>query len=249
VGPILALARELMDERPRTRQELRPLLGARWPGADREALVYAVTYLEPLVQVTPRGLWKRSGQPTYAHIEAWLGRPLDAAPSIERIVLRYLAAFGPASIADAQAWSGLTRLSPVFERLRASLATFRAPSGRELFDLPDAPRPDEDVVAPVRFLPQYDNLLLGHADRSRMMHGSMRDFAWPDVWVGPFLVDGTVAGHSRIVDASRTSSLHVTRFRALASHELVALEEEAAALLALLRPDAASYQVRIVDRD
>jgi hypothetical protein len=83
-------------------------------------------------------------------------------------VLRYLRAFGPASVMDMQNWSRLTKLAPAFERLRERLVTFADERGRELFDLPDAPRPEADVPAPVRLLGEYDNVLLGHADRSRI---------------------------------------------------------------------------------
>jgi hypothetical protein len=118
----------------------------------------------PLVQVPPRGVWGKSGQAKYATLEAWTGRSLKHNPSIDEVVLRYLAAFGPASVMDMQNWSGLTKLRAAFERLRPRVVTFRDGTGRELFDLSDAPRPDPDVPAPVRFLGEYDNVLLGHAD-------------------------------------------------------------------------------------
>ena len=180
IEEVLALARELLDERPRTRAELRPLLGERWPDHDRDSLVYAVSYLESVVQVTPRGLWGRSGQPRLARSETWLGRSLDAA-TVDSLVLRYLGAFGPASVMDAQEWSGLTRLGEVFERLRPGLVVFHDQRGRELFDLPDAPRPDPDTPAPVRFLPQFDNVMLGHADRTRIVSDGVRQrFSTPN---------------------------------------------------------------------
>ena len=138
----------------------------------------------PLVQVPPRGLWGKGGNPTLARLETWFGAPMATEPSIDRMVLRYLGAFGPASVMDCQEWCGLTRLSDVFERLRPQLVTFRAETGRELFDLPDAPRPDADTPAPVRFLPQYDNLLLGHADRSRVISDEVRALPSPTLWVG-----------------------------------------------------------------
>ena len=164
---LLAAARELIEAKPRSTAELRALLGERWPEHDATSLAYAVSHLLPVVQVTPRGLWSESGQTRWTTVNAWLGQAPVSDPSLADFVLRYLAAFGPASVADMQNWSGLTRLRETFEALRPRLLVLRNEEGKELFDLPEAPRPDATTPAPVRYLPVYDNLLLGHADRSR----------------------------------------------------------------------------------
>jgi hypothetical protein len=192
---LAGLARELVEDEPRTMAQLRQALSARWPDADPRALAVAARCTLPLVQVTPRGLWGRSGQVALTTAEHWLGRPAGPAPQPDAVVLRYLAAFGPASVKDMQTWAGLTRLRDAFERLRPRLLTFRDPNGAELFDLPDAPRPDPDTPAPPRFLPEFDNLLLSHADRGRVVPAEHRGRHWQGNQAHrTLLVDGFLAG-------------------------------------------------------
>jgi hypothetical protein len=166
---VLAAGRELVAERPLTNAQLREALAPRWPDRDPAALAYAIRNLLPMVHVPPRGIWQRSGPIALTTVEAWLGRPVGDDATPDSMLLRYLAAYGPSSVADAQAWSRLTGLRDAFARLRPRLVVFRDERGRELFDLPDAPRPDPETPAPPRFLPEYDNVLLSHADRSRFV--------------------------------------------------------------------------------
>ncbi|MGW2779744.1 winged helix DNA-binding domain-containing protein [Streptomyces populi] len=195
LGRLAAISRELVEAEPRTMQQLRKALFAHWPKADPFALTVAARCTLPLVQVTPRGLWGRSGQVVVTTAEHWLGRPAEPAPAPDATVLRYLAAFGPASVKDMQTWSGLTRLREVFERLRSALAVFRDENGVELFDLPDASRPDPDTPAPPRFLPEFDNLLLSHADRSRVVPADLKGRTWRgNQAYRTLLVDGFTAG-------------------------------------------------------
>ncbi len=168
LDPVVEAGRTALEE-PRTGTELRAFLAARFPKLDAAALAYACQMRLALVQVPPRGLWGKSAQVRWTTAETWLGRPLAADPPLDAVVLRYLAAFGPASVADVATWCRLTGLRQVVERLRPQLVTLPDERGRELFDLPDAPRPDPDSPAPVRFLPEYDNLLLSHDDRSRFV--------------------------------------------------------------------------------
>ena len=167
--PILEAASRLLAEEPLTGPELRAALADRFPAHDAAALAYACRCRLALVQVPPRGIWGRSSQVRVTTLASWLGRPLAAEPSLDEVVLRYLAAFGPASVADVTTWCRLTGMREVVERLRPRLETLRDEDGRELFDLPGAPRPGADVPAPPRFLPEYDNVLLSHADRSRFV--------------------------------------------------------------------------------
>jgi Winged helix DNA-binding domain len=245
VDEVLAAGRKLLDEQPRTTAQLRALLGGRWPDHDASSLAYAVHHLVPVVQIPPRGVWGQKGLPTWAVAETWLGRPLDPDPSIDQVVLRYLAAFGPASVMDVQTWSGLTRLREVVDRLRPRLRPFRDEAGRELFDLPDAPRPDPDTPAPVRFLPQYDNVALSHADRGHLSAGAAAGWPSDDLHWSPLLVDGFVAGVWRLVRDRKVATLTVRPFGPLSTRDQAALDQEADRLLALLAPDAETGEVRV----
>ncbi|MGW6025438.1 winged helix DNA-binding domain-containing protein [Streptomyces sp. NPDC055099] len=200
---LASLARAAVEEEPRTMKQLREILLPRWPDADPQALAVAARCSLPLVQVTPRGLWRRSGQVALTTAEHWLGRPSEPVPTPDATVLRYLAAFGPASVKDMQTWAGLTRLREAFERLRPQLLTFRDENGVELFDLPDAPRPDADTPAPVRFLPEFDNLLLSHADRARIVPAEYKGRTWKGNFAySVFLVDGFLAGVWRVEEGA-----------------------------------------------
>ncbi|HEV7627026.1 MAG TPA: winged helix DNA-binding domain-containing protein [Streptomyces sp.] len=202
-------------QQPRTARELSVLLGERWPDHDPYALSQAARGLCDVVQIPPRGLWGRSGQPTYETIESWLGRPVSPEPTIETVLLRYLGAYGPASVMDAQTWSGLTRLSEVMEQLRPQLRVFRSESGRELFDLPEAPRPDPELPLPARFVAEYDNLILSHADRTRVIGDAARKtIASRNGQVpGTILLDGTVRGMWKAEQPrKRVATLTVTPF-------------------------------------
>lgn len=234
------LARDLVEAEPRTMRQLREALSATWPDADPQALGAAARGLLPLVQVTPRGLWGRSGQVALTTAEHWFGRPAGDTPGIDAVVLRYLGAFGPASVKDMQTWAGLTRLRDAFERLRPRLLTFRDETGAELFDLPDAPRPDPGTPAPPRFLPEYDNLLLSHADRTRVVPPRYKGRAATGNQAHrTLLVDGFLAGLWRLTD----DALVVEVFGDLTAAQRREVTEEGQRMLSVMHPGA-SYDIR-----
>lgn len=243
---LTAAGRALAQEKPRTFQELGLLLAERWPDADRSALGNMVRNLVPLVQVPPRGIWGEGGPAAHATAESWLGRPLDAETAPDEMVMRYFAAFGPATVRDAQHWCGLKRLNPVVDRLRPRLRTFRSESGAELFDLPHAPRPHPDTPAPVRFLPEFDNVLLSHADRARIISEPHRKrvFTINGIIRATVLVDGRVRGMWKIEREGRTAALVIDPFEPLAASDRAALEEEGMALLRFAAADAQEHDVR-----
>ncbi|MFL5756839.1 MAG: winged helix DNA-binding domain-containing protein [Chloroflexota bacterium] len=233
VDELLATGAALLEERPRTTAALGKALAERWPDYDAVSLAHAVRYLVPLVQIPPRGVWGQSMAPTWTTLDAWLDGRTAPPLTLDDLVLRYLRAFGPASVQDIQAWCWLTRLRPVVERLRSQLVTFRAEDGVELFDLQDAPRPDPDVPAPPRFVPEYDNLLLSHADRTRLIAVEYRELAFTN---GAFLVDGFAVGSWKLTRANGTATLALRAFEPVSPADRAALGEEGERLLGFLAP-------------
>ena len=246
---LLRLGRTLVDERPRTSAELRPLLHKRWPKRDQDSLAAAIGYLLPLVQVPPRGVWGAPGQPRRTTLEAWLGRPLGRTRTPDALIIRYLEAFGPATVADARTWSGLSALSEVFERLRSRLRTFRDESGRELFDVPDGPVPDPETPAQVRFLPVYDNIVLSHADRTRIVRpfDSKRAGYMEGANFGSVLIDGFVGATWTLKREPKVATLRVVLIDRLPKRERVAVEDEGARLLTFVAAEATTRNVMVLE--
>lgn len=242
---VLPVARALLEERPRAFDELRTLLQEAFPAVNHRALGYAVRMLLPLVMVPTDDRWAFPRVAQFTLADSWLGRALSAEEVPDGLVLRYLAAFGPASAADVQTWSGLQGIKAVLEGLRPRLATFTDEHGRELFDLPDAPRPDEAALAPARFLPEFDSLMLAHADRTRVISDQDRPVVvTKNLRVrATFLIDGFARGTWEIKRSRRTATLTLTPFRRLSKQEAAELKTEGASLLRFTDGDASALEV------
>jgi hypothetical protein len=242
---LLPVARELLTEAPRDFAQLRELLQGRFPEVNERALGFAVRMCLPLVMVPTADPWAFPPNSRFTLAEAWLDRPLATDETRAELVLRYLAAFGPASATDAQTWSGLRGLKGVLDGLRPRLEVFRDERGRELFDVPEAPRPDPDTPAPARYLPEFDNLVLAHADRTRLLAEEYR----PQVVTknlrvrATFLWDGEVAGTWDVKRTAKVATLRLAPFAPLPPPALDELVAEGEALLRFSEPDAGSRQV------
>jgi hypothetical protein len=247
IGPVLATARRYLDQEPRTWSELQARLRKRFPTYDERAMSHAVRTHLPLVQVPTDTRWGYKMPADFAVAQSWLGRHVSIQESRQTLVLRYLAAFGPATVSDAQTWSGLTGLRPAFDTLRPKLLTFRDERGRELFDLPQAPRPGADVIAPIRFVPDYDNLILSHSDRTRFLAAEHRPFVFMrNMQVLPtFLVDGFVAGTWRVEQTTASASLVLVPFTRLTQRTWTHLREEGNKLLQFIAPEARKSLVKL----
>ena len=229
------VARAFFEEKPQTFDALRKHLAERFGGNER-LLAYTVRMHLPLVLVPDASPWGWAGNAPFAVAETYLGQKVAKAADARALALRYLAAFGPATAADFQTWSGLRTAKAVLEELRPQLLTFEGEKKKtELFDLPDAPRPAEDAPAPVRFLPEFDNLLLAHADRTRVLPEEHRARVVTKNLriLGTFLVDGFVAGTWEM-PKKKGGKLELEPFGKLDRATKKALDEEASALAAFL---------------
>lgn len=233
VNEYAKVGRALLDGEPLTFGQLRDGLLARWPGRHPEMVTNVVRTQVPLIQVPPCGTWDRSSPRVYTTTEAWLGQS-PVGSDIESLISRYLAVFGPATAADVQNWSGLNRLGEVLERME--LRTFRTEEGAVLFDIPRGMLSDRDLPVPVRLIAEYDNVLLGHADRSRIIADEHRKrvITVNGIVRGTVLVDGFVAGSWKIQRTKSAATLTVTPFTAF-DHNSV--EAEALDLLRFTAPD------------
>jgi hypothetical protein len=242
---VAAAGRRLVESQPMTFGQLGDALAGHWPDHPPAALAQAVRAHVPLVQVPPRAVWGRAGQSLHTSAEHWLGGAARAdsahleLDTLAGLVTRYLGAFGPATARDVAAWSGLTGMRSVMEQLRPSLVTFRDEQGAELFDLSSSARPDEDVPAPVRLAAEFDNLLLAHADRSRVVHPDhlKRFYTINGIFPGSVLIDGFVAGMWRLARTKSAATLTVKLFGPARALDQVA--EEAERLLAFCAPGTA----------
>ncbi|MEU5884690.1 winged helix DNA-binding domain-containing protein [Spirillospora sp. NPDC047279] len=232
-------ARALVEEEPLTFGEIGKILIADWPESEPAALGMVARHLLAMVQVPPRGLWQQGGLARHTTLQHWLGEELAVDATPDALVMRYFAAFGPASVRDLQTWCGLTRLAEVVDRHRGELAVFRDENGVELFDLPDAPRPGADVPAPPRFLPEYDNVFIGHKDRARIAGDEATRAVWlANVDYPVFLSDGFIQG-TWTLDTDRRhtrATLTIKPFAALPRDRRDPLEAEAEKALAFHAP-------------
>jgi Winged helix DNA-binding domain len=242
---VLKAARKFIGEKPRTFAEISDMLTELAPDHDVGAMRYSVRTHIPLAQVPINTGWSYSNKPEFTLAESWIGRPISTEDNLRELVFRYLRAFGPASITDAQTWLGM-KLKESFEKLRPELQTYRGEGRSEFFDLPETPLPAEDVPAPVRFLPEYDNLLLSHSNRTRVIADEYRSKVYlPGLRVAAtILVDGFVRGAWKIEKTKTEATLVIEPFDKLTKKDRAALTEEGERLVRFVEPKAKSFGVR-----
>jgi hypothetical protein len=237
---------KLLDQRPMTSGDLGRALTEQFPEGEPLAKAVLLQVMETLIQIPPTRIWGSGHAPILTRIENWLPPPYERPIPREILVWRYLAAYGPASVADMQSWCAMTKLGEVFETLRDQLVTFTDETGKELFDLPGAPRPDADTPAPVRFLPLYDSVYLGYDNRRRMLSAATADrINMRQDYKPAILIDGMVAAGWVVSAKKGAATLDIEVYRELLGRERAELEKEGLGFLRFMLPEAKSWDVRI----
>ncbi len=248
---VLKVAHAFIAEKPRTFAEISAMLTAEMPESDVGAMRYTVRTHIPLVQVPITTGWSYPGTPAFTLADTWLGQPVSPDDHLPDLIRRYLAAFGPATIADMQTWSyiPLATLKTAFETLRPELKVYRDEKKKELFDLPDSPVPSADTPAPVRFLPEFDNLVLSHKVRTRIVADEFRKKVYlPALRVAAtILIDGFVGAVWKVEKTKGIATLSIEPLVPLTKTLRSELESEAESLVRFVEPDAKSYALTWVE--
>ncbi len=246
VERLVELSTPYLSETPRTLVDMRAFLSTVDPSRDPETMTYAVRTHYPVVQMPPGGNWGAGGSPAYIPAESWIGEPM-AQSDVRRALTRYLTAFGPASIMDFQAWSGMANLKSQIEPFKREFVVYRDEAKRELLDVPDMPIMAENSPAPPRFIPEFDNLILSHADRTRVIS----DEDYPKVFLSAgrvratFLIDGFVHGTWKVIREKDSAVLVIEPFRPLEPNDQLTLYNEGERLVRFIEDDAEKFDVRI----
>ncbi|MCY4070590.1 MAG: winged helix DNA-binding domain-containing protein [Chloroflexi bacterium] len=242
---LLSIAKPFLESNQPSIGALRAHLQEHEPQLNKEAMAYAVRSYLPLVQIPPSGTWGAGTRASYTTADSWLG-PADPSdlPSLFR---RYLAAYGPAGIMDFQTWTGMTNLKSQLAPALADLVVYQSESGQDMYDLPESTIAAPDSIAPIRFIPEYDNILIAHRDRSRIIPDEHRKkvFLSAGRVIGTVLIDGVVGGTWNVKKDKTSLSLYVKLFEAKPKDCLRAIEEEGSRLLQFFDDQAGSYAVAI----
>ncbi|MFQ6392499.1 winged helix DNA-binding domain-containing protein [Nocardia sp. KC 131] len=237
----------VLGDEPMATADMRAQAAVLWPDRDAGAVVQTWLYQLPVLQTPPRGKWKDNSRPVWSRVEPWLGAPLDPTYPLAELVFRYLRAFGPASTMDMQTWSKLTGMKKAVEQLGDRLRTYTDERGRTLYDVADGELADPDLPAPVRLLGWYDNVVLSHQDRTRIVPdgGAMPLQAFA-TQVSSVLIDGFLSGLYKVFLEKGLARLRISPTRPWSASERASVEAEAHALLAFLEADR-EPRVEILD--
>jgi len=245
IEKLVNVAKPFLENEPATTGELKQMLLEIEPTKNGDTLAQAVRFHLPIVQLPPGGTWRSGTRASYTTADNWLGQ---AQPSdLGTMLRRYLRAFGPASVMDFQAWSGLVSLKKVIEPYIKDLIIYQDENGKELLDLPNMPILSEDTAVPIRFIPEYDNLLVSHKDRTRVIADDDRQYVFLSAArvLGTVLIDGFVGATWKSNRDKDTATLTISPFTPLSDEVLEAIEHEGQQLIRFIEDDADVYVVDI----
>jgi len=245
---VLAEGREFLSQEPRSFAEITKHFTERYPNADIGSIRYMLRTQIPLVQVPNDSIWSYPGNPKFTLAETWFGTPIPEQDALPDLIRRYLAAFGPATVKDIETWSGLRGLKETLEAMKPDLVVYKEEGGRtELLDLPNMPFPPGDMPMPPRFLPEFDNLLLSHQKRTRVLADEHRSRVYMSGNLrvaNTILVDGFVAGVWKIGTVKKAAALVIEPFAPISKADRDTLTEEGEQLVRMVEEGAKSYEVR-----
>ena len=243
IDRLIKIAKRYLEAETPAIGALRDKLLEQEPDQDKQTMAYAVRSYLPLVQAPPSGAWGIGTRATYTTAESWLGA---ANPSdLNALFRRYLAAFGPASVMDFQTWTGMTNLKAQLAASVKELVVYRGEDGKELYDLPGQPITEADQPAPIRFLPEYDNILIAHKDRSRILPEAHRKkvFVSAGRVLGSIIIGGFVGAIWKAQREKSSARMLVSLFEQQGDAVLAAIDAEGQSLLRFIEDDATDYQV------
>ena len=245
VERLIQIAKPFLEAENPAIGALRDKLLEQEPNEDKQAMAYAVRSHLPLVQIPPSGTWGAGTRARYTTAEAWLGAPAPA--DLIALFHRYLAAFGPATVMDFQTWAGMTGLKSQLAPALKELACYHSEDGVELFDLPEAPILEAERPAPIRFLPEYDNILIAHKDRRRILPEALRKrvFVSAGRVLGTVLINGFVGAIWKVQRDRQGASLQITLFERQSEDVRAAIESEGLNLLKFIC-DGEDLSLRVV---
>ena len=250
IESLLRSARNYLTESPRTFAEISAYFSDLYPDIDVGSMRYTIRTHLPLVQVPTDTVWSYPGTPQFALADVWLGQSVDGEADFRELVRRYLAAFGPARVTDLQTWSGLGKLKEAVAAIKKDFVTYRDEQNVELLDLPEIIIPDADTPAPIRFLPEFDNLLLSHTNRTRIVADQYRSKVYlPALRVAAtILIDGFVRGAWKVEKKKGAAALLIEPFEPLTADQRAEVIAEGEKLVRFVEPDAKSYEVRFAEK-
>ena len=197
----------------------------------------------------------------FARLDKWLPHinldKIDEDQAKERLLIKYLHGYGPASPQDFCTWSGLNvaDFKKTIESVRSQLEEIEIEGVRGRFlmlreDLKTLDSIGLSEKAPVCLLPKFDSILFGHRDRTRIIGDEHRKYVFkPKVGdvAATVLVDGKVVGTWGQEKTRRVLAITVTTFEKMRKEDLKEVKEKARELSKFMGFDELEFLSNILE--